>query len=216
MDRERRSFLRAAESGPDIACPHPRRSGRETGPFATDLPQASDRARTRAPLPLPMRCNRLGAGLASSPIRQSGLSKPTGARRRQAGLRRQVPASAVPSESRAFGDTESRRDAWNVASAVVSPDLLERERIGPSGSSRARKLRGESVVSMPAPCAISPGTRPCARCEAPRAGPSACARVRSCGTERRTGRAPSPCRCGKRSRSRARTRSSRAPHAGRP
>ena len=77
----------------------------------------------------------------------------------------------------------------------------------------ARRRRSSS---MPAPCAISPGTRPCARCEAPRAGPSACARVGSCGTELRTGPAPSPCRCGRRSRSRARTRSSRAPHAGRP
>jgi hypothetical protein len=69
--------------------------------------------------------------------------------------------------------------------------------------------RGRDGLQAGAPIAISPGTRPCARCEAPRAGPSVCARVESCGTERRTGRAPSPCRCGRRSRSRARTQSSR-------
>ena len=67
---------------------------------------------------------------------------------------------------------------------------------------RARPWGG----AQPGAFAISPGTRPCARREAPRTRPSACARAGTSGTGRRTDRVPSPCRCGRRFRSRARRR----------
>jgi hypothetical protein len=60
---------------------------------------------------------------------------------------------------------------------------------------------GGAFVSL-----ISPGTRPCARRAAPRTRPSACARAGTSGTGPRSDREPSPCRCERRFRSRARRR----------
>ena len=66
------------------------------------------------------------------------------------------------------------------------------------------------------PAGVSPGTRPSASCGARRAGLSAFARAGSCSTGRRTGQAPTRWRCGRRSRSRARRRSSPGSRAARP
>ena len=66
------------------------------------------------------------------------------------------------------------------------------------------------------PPGVSPGTHPSANRGARPVGLSAFARAGSCNTARRTGRAPSPCRCGRRRRSPTRRRSSPGPRAARP
>jgi aryl-alcohol dehydrogenase-like predicted oxidoreductase len=66
--------------------------------------------------------------------------------------------------------------------------------------------RDGDELQASAATAISPGTRPCARREALRTQPSASARAGTSCTARRTDRAPSPCTCGTRFRSRAQRR----------
>ena len=66
------------------------------------------------------------------------------------------------------------------------------------------------------PPGVSPGTHPSANRGARPVGLSAFARAGSCNTARRTGRGPSPCRCGRRRRSPTRRRSSPGPRAARP
>jgi hypothetical protein len=63
---------------------------------------------------------------------------------------------------------------------------------------------------------LSLGTRPCARCEPRRGSASASAREGTSDRARRRGLVPSPCRCGRRCRSRAQRRSTRGPRGGRP
>ena len=145
---------------------------------------ASSRARStarRSPPPTPPR--RCGAGLP--------------ARRRRHGLGvRRAPR-------RAPGDHAT--PTWRSSASRRRPRHPRRARAPRRLRRGARALpRHARVASVRT--AISPGTRPCARRGAPRAQASACARAGTSGTARRTDRVPSPCRCGRRCRSRARRR----------
>jgi hypothetical protein len=108
-----------------------------------------------------------------------------------------------------------------------------RRGLGPRRPQRSARSRAATltrhrpqVIAQPAgrcrgwstnePVRFRPGIRPCATYGAPRAVPSACGRAGSCSTGRRTGQAPSLCRRGRRSRSRARTQSSSGPRASHP
>ena len=109
------------------------------------------------------------------------------------------------------------------AAAIASPSrVCAFSRLRSSRSCRSKSswsvTAGAGVVMVsPFSCVpLSPGTRPSAKRGARRVDPSAFGRAGSRSTARRTDRAPPPCTCGRRSRSRARRRSSSDFRASRP
>ena len=107
------------------------------------------------------------------------------------------------------------------ADAAGGPAPAARRRPGPPGQPRPvhqryGRLPSRRLRAANRPVGVTSGIRPSASCGARRVVLSAFARAGSCSRARRTGRAPTRCRCGKRFRSRARRRSSSGSRAARP
>jgi hypothetical protein len=173
------------------------------------------RRRVHRPRPGARRCSRLLRGRTHRCAR-CGRAAPA----RPASCAHRRPAQ-LPAQPRGSPSRHTRRRAGALhRSRRASPDRRRPGRAAPSPSPHAPHCahprrsrprgptppRPRAACAPPAPTAISRGTRPCARRGAPRAGAWACGRAGTSGTEPRTGRVPAPCRCGTRSRCRARRR----------
>src|SRR5262249_54070008 len=135
------------------------------------------------------------------------------------GEKQQIPSFANLPELARLAE-QSMRPA---AQAAAKPRQSKREEL----EERYLRLEGElsnyrypgggrQHISTGGSLRLRLGIRPCARCERRQGPPSMSAPAGMSDTARRRGLAPSPYRCDRRRRSRARRRSTRGPRAGRP
>jgi hypothetical protein len=118
----------------------------------------------------------------------------------------EATAPAPPATAARLGRTALGEGVVLAAGERASEDARELDGAGSECGGGAAPFASGGGVPASAPTVISPGTRPCARRESPRASSSAFVGAGTRGRGRRTGRAPSRCRCGTRCRSRARRR----------